>query len=95
MFIRTFFPGQIARDYGITIAKGSRGAGVPKKPIITLSRDDARGKVLERISTIELPLKLSEGIIVTDFGSVRPEYVTETSLPLIGYTAEWVDENGV
>lgn len=88
---------QIARDYGIVVEKGSRGGGgaAPKKPIVTLSRDDALAKVLERAASIELPLKLSHGITVTNIGSVRSEYVTETSLPLIGYTAEWVDENGV
>jgi Williams-Beuren syndrome DDT (WSD), D-TOX E motif/PHD-finger len=47
------------------------------------------------MESIKLPLKLAGGITLTDFGTVKPEYITETTLPLIGYTTEWVDSKGI
>ncbi|KAG7671650.1 hypothetical protein KSW81_003780 [Nannochloris sp. 'desiccata'] len=90
---------EIARDYGITIAKGSGrgggGAAAPRKPIVLLSREDALAQVRTRMESVNLPLKLSGGITLTDFGAVKPEYVTETTLPLVGYSTEWVDKKGI
>jgi hypothetical protein len=89
---------QIARDYGITIAKGGRGGGAaaaPRKPIVLLSREDALARVRSRMESVKLPLKLAGGITLTDFGAVKPEYVTETTLPLVGYSTEWVDKKGI
>jgi len=60
-----------------------------------LGREDALAQVRTRMESVQLPLKLAGGITVTDFGAVKPEYVTETTLPLVGYSTEWVDKKGI
>jgi hypothetical protein len=60
-----------------------------------LSREDALAQVKTRMESVKLPLKLGGGITLTNFGSVKPEFVTETTLPLVGYSSEWVDKKGI
>ena len=87
----------IARDYGISAGKSSGRATATKKTIPTLSREDALAKVRKLAPTLTLPMKASKDVIITSFGTLKPEYVKEDDplLPMIGYSAECVDTKGI
>lgn len=89
---------QIARDFGIHVeTRGGRGGGGggQKRQVVALSRDEAMRNAKSAAEVAILPMVLSNGVTVKSFGTVKPEYVSETLLPMVGYTAEWTDQHGV
>ena len=85
------------KDAGKGKRKSKSGGGTTpnKKPtvIVTLSRAAAmaNAKAYAASTDAKLPVDLGNGIHITRFGKVKGEYVTETSLPMIGYASMWVD----
>jgi len=84
---------QIARDHGIAVETISR-AGV-KRPVVLLSRPEALANAKKRAAVSQLPLKLPNGVTVTNFGTPHAEYTSSDDLVMMGYTAEFVDDEGV
>lgn len=86
---------QIARDHGIDIPKIVRGSAkkTATAPQETLSKEDSWIKAQTRASAMPLPLKLSNGVIITKYGT--PKYASASSLPMVGFTSRFTDVKGI